>query len=131
MMNGFTPNGPAVEAMTDALVMAVTGQKSVAAAWRSMVAPGDHVGIKIAAAGGRDFSTHAPIVQAVLRGLAEAGVPMSQIVIWDRTDPAEAGYHFVPGGAGVRCIEPFTGYEPKTVVTMPSIGKLIWGDVDF
>lgn len=131
LMNGFVPNAAAVEALTDRLVMAVTGQKSVAGAWGSMVGPGDHVGIKIAAAGGRDFSTHAPIVDAVLRGLTEAGVPMSQVVIWDRTDPEEAGYRVAPGGPGVRHIDPFTGYDPKAMVTMPSVGRLIWGDVAF
>jgi len=96
-----------------------------------MVAPGDHVGIKIDAAGGRDFSTHVPIVAAVLRGLEEAGVPMSQVVIWDRADPGEAGFHQVPGGPGVRSIEPFTGYDPRSVVTLPSVGRLIWGDAAF
>jgi uncharacterized protein (DUF362 family) len=130
-MNGYAPNGPAVEAMTDDLVMAATGQKSVAGAWRSLVAPGDHVGIKIAAAGGVDFSTHTPIVRAVLRGLAEAGVPMSQVVIWDRTDPRDVGYEVFEGAPGLRGIEPFSGYEPKAVVTIPRLGRLIWGDVDF
>jgi uncharacterized protein (DUF362 family) len=131
LMNGSVPNGPAIETLVDQLVMAATGQKSVSGAWRSMVAPSDHVGIKIAAAGGRDFSTHAPIVAAVLRGLAEAGVPMSQVVIWDRAAPEAAGYRVVPGGPGVRHIEPFTGYEPKALVTMPSVGRLIWGDAAF
>ncbi len=131
LINGYEPDGPAVEEATDDLVMAVTGQKSVAAAWRSLVAPADHVGIKIAAAGGPDFSTHVPIVRAVLRGLEEAGVPMSQVVIWDRTDPRDAGYEAIPGGPGVRGIEPVTGYEPKAIVTMPRVGELIWGDVDF
>lgn len=131
LMEGYEPNGPAVEAMTDSLVMAATGQKSVAAAWRSLVAPRDHVGIKIAAAGGPDFSTHRPIVEAVLRGLMEAGVPMSHVVIWDRADLWSAGYEPRPGGAGVRGIEPFTGYEPKAIVTIPRVGRLIWGDVGF
>jgi uncharacterized protein (DUF362 family) len=130
-MNGLEPNGLAVEAMTNVLVMAVTGQKSVAGAWRSLVAPGDHVGIKISAAGGRDFSTHLPVVQAVLHGLAAAGVPMSQVVIWDRTDPREAGYGVGPGGPELRGIEPFTGYEPKAAVAVAATGRLIWGDVDF
>jgi len=131
LMNGYVPNGPAVEALTDQLVMAATGQKSVAAAWRSLVAPGDHVGIKIAAGGGREFSTHLPIVEAVLRGLTAAGVPMSQVVIWDRAAPEGAGYRATPGGPGVRHIEAFTGYDPKAVVTIPSIGRLIWGDAAF
>ncbi len=131
MMDGYQADGPAVEAMTDKLVMDVTGQKSVAAAWRTLVAPGDHIGIKIAAAGGLDFSTHQPIVRAVLRGLAEAGVPMSQVVIWDRADPAAAGYGNSDDGAAVRKIDPFTGYEPKAVVMIPLVGRLIWGDVGF
>jgi len=131
MMDGYEANGPEVEAMTDLLVMAATGQKSVAAAWRSLVGPGDHIGIKISAGGGPDFSTHRPIVRAVLRGLGEAGVPMSQVVIWDRADPRDAGYEAAPEGADLRRIDPFTGYEPKAVVTMPSVGRLIWGDLDF
>jgi uncharacterized protein (DUF362 family) len=131
LMDGYEPNTLAVEALTDALVMATTGQKSVAGAWRSLVSPGDHVGIKIAAAGGRDFSTHAAIVDAVLHGLAQAGVPMSQVVIWDRTDPREAGYIVAAGGPALRRIDPITGYEPRAVVTIPATGRLIWGDVDF
>ena len=131
LMNGSVPNGLAVEAVVDQLVVSVTGQKTVAAAWRSMIAPSDHVGIKIAAAGGQEFSTHAAIVTAVLRGLAAAGVPMTQVVIWDRSAPEAAGFHAYPGGPGVRHIEPFTGYEPKALVTIPSIGKLIWGDAAY
>jgi uncharacterized protein (DUF362 family) len=131
MMNGYEPNFPAVVSMTDSLVMAVTGQKSVAGAWRSLVQPSDHIGIKIAAAGGRDFSTHLPIVVAVLRGLAEAGVPMSQVVIWDRPDPRAAGYAALADEIEVRGIAPFTGYEPKAIVSIPRVGKLIWGDVGF
>lgn len=131
LMNGFQPNDAAVEELTDQLVMAATGQKSVAGAWRSLIDPSDHVGIKICAAGGRDFSTHVPIVKAVLRGLSEAGIPMSQVVIWDRADPEGAGYFPEPGGPGIRSIEPFTGYDPKAVVSMPTTGKLIWGDISF
>jgi uncharacterized protein (DUF362 family) len=131
MMIGYQADGPAVEAMTDRLVMDVTGQKSVGAAWRSLVSPADHIGIKVSAAGGRSFSTHPAIVRAVLRGLAEAGIPMSQVVIWDRTDPRFAGYVAGPGGPDIRGIDPITGYEPKALVTMPATGRLIWGDVDF
>jgi hypothetical protein len=131
MLDGYQADASAVETMTDRLVMDVTGQRSVAAAWRTMVGPGDHIGIKIDAAGGLDFSTHRPIVMAVLRGLSEAGVPMSQVVIFDRADPAAAGYADAPDGAAVRRIDPITGYEPKAAVMMPVIGRLIWGDLGF
>jgi hypothetical protein len=131
LMDGYDPDGPAVEALTDQLVMAATGQKTVAAAWRGMVAPADHIGIKVSVIGGRDFSTHAPILRAVLRGIAQAGVPMSQVVIWDRTDPAVVGYQVDPDGPALRFIEPFTGYDPKAVIALPATGRLIWGDLDF
>jgi len=131
MMDGFQEDGPAVERMTDRLVMDVTGQTSVAGAWRTLVVPSDHIGIKISAAGGLDFSTHRAIVAAVLRGLSEAGVPLSQVVIWDRADPAAAGYEDAPYGAAVRRVDPFIGYEPKAVVMIPLVGRLIWGDVGF
>ena len=38
--------------MVDRLVLAVTGQSDLAAAWNSLVSPNDKVGIKISAAGG-------------------------------------------------------------------------------
>jgi hypothetical protein len=31
----------------------------------------------------------------------------------------------------VRHVEPFSGYDPKSIVTAPIIGKLIWGDSDY
>jgi hypothetical protein len=130
-MTGFDANTPAVAAMTDQLVMAVTGQKTVPGAWRSLVSPSDHIGIKIAAAGGRNFSSHQAIIYAVLRGLSEAGIPMSQVVIWDRTDPRAAGYQPFPGGPALRGIDPFNGYDPKSILTLPATGLLIWGDLDF
>jgi hypothetical protein len=131
LMNGYTPNPVAVSDLTDQLILAATGQKTIAAAWRTLVKPTDRIGIKIAAAGGRDFSTHAPIVQALLRGLVQAGIPASHVVIWDRPDPAAAGYHSAPGGPAVRHIEPFTGYDPRSVATIPSVGRLIWGDAAY
>lgn len=130
-MIGYQANAPSVIAATDSLVMAATGQPSIAAAWRSLVSPSDHIGIKIAAAGGRDFSTHIPVVEAVLRGLSAAGIPMSQVVIWDRSNPASAGYPPFLEGAAVRYIEPFTGYSPGALLNIPVVGQLIWGDVDF
>ena len=131
LLNGYAPSPSAVAAATDALVMSVTGQHSLAAAWRSLILPSDHVGIKISTSGGPSFCTHRSIVAAVLRGLSEAGVPMSQVVVWDRADPEESGYDLEPGGPSIRRIDPVTGYEPKAIITLPITGRLIWGDVDF
>lgn len=131
MLDGMRENRPAVEAATDALVMAATGKPNVEAAWKSLVKPTDRVGIKVSAGGGRGFATHRGIVDAVVRGLGLAGVRMSQVVIWDRAAPEEAGYVVEPDGPGVRSIEAFTGYDPRAAVMLEATGKLIWGDVDF
>ena len=109
----------------------VTGQKTVAAAWQTLVKP-DRSHRHQSLHGRRpEFSTHSAIVEAVVRGLEEAGVPMSQVVIWDRGDPAAAGFRQVRGGPALRCIEPVYGYDPKAVVESPIAGRLIWGDLAF
>ena len=119
--------------MVDRLVRAVTGQPDTAAAWRSLVTPADRVGIKISAAGGRYFASHHGIVNAIVDGLAQAGVPRTRIIVWDRDadDLRDAGYSSQRGGYAVASIAPRTGYDRAAVFTAPVLGKLIWGDVLF
>ena len=117
--------------MVDEVVMATTGTGDVASAWRSLVKPGDKVGIKISAAGGKYFSTHQAVVEAIVEGLESAGIPPKDIIVWDRNGLAAAGYSERPGGYQVRSIQPVRGYDPKAVITSGVAGKLIWGDVDF
>ena len=129
-IESFQENGPVVRAMVDDLVRNVTGKSDVPSAWRSLVKPGDKVGIKIAASGGRFFSTHREVVEAVLAGLAQAGIARRDVVVWDRGDLGAAGFS---GNAGYRLgvVEPRTGYNKKAVVNSPLMGRLIWGDLDF
>ena len=71
--------------MVDDLVMATTGEQTVASAWGSLVKPSDVVGIKVCANGAPLFSTHPAVVNAIVAGLADAGVPRQNIVVWERT----------------------------------------------
>ncbi len=75
-------------------MLALTGATDVAAAWRSFVGPEDVVGIKVNPIGGALLSTRPEVVDAVIAGLAAAGVERSRIVIWDRREfqLAEAGF---------------------------------------
>lgn len=117
--------------MVDYVVMAATGTNDVASAWRSLVKPGDKVGIKISTGGGKYFSTHKSVVEAIVNGLELAGIARRDIIVWDRDGLAEAGYVNVSGGYQVRSIEPVKGYDREAVISSGILGKLIWGDLDF
>ena len=64
-----------VRRMIDQLVMHLTEKPTVAEAWGSLVKKKDRVGIKVAAAGGPVSGTNPEVVDAIVTGLAEAGIP--------------------------------------------------------
>src|ERR1700752_4591457 len=70
-----------VRRMVDSLVCRVTGKYSVAEAWRSLVSPQDKVGIKVAASGRSVSGTNPEVVDAIVNGLTEAGVPVKNIIV--------------------------------------------------
>ena len=133
----FTVDASRVHTMVDRLMLAVTGKENVAAAWRSLVEPKDIVGIKISATGGDLGSTHRAVVEAIIDGLRDAGVPTSNILVWDRDAQGlrTAGYLDYKGRSTLPCtvegIEPKIGYDPKETYTAPFLGKLMWGDLLF
>ena len=122
-----------VRAMVNRLVLAVTGQPTLAKAWGSLVSPDDKIGIKICAAGGELFTTHRDVVNAIVDGLVAAGHPRSSIIVWDRSlgGIKEAGYNSGAEGYQLKSIAPKDGYDPKEIFTAPLTGMLIWGDLDF
>jgi len=129
----YRVNGPVVRDMVDRLVMAATGQPTLAKAWASLISPEDKVGIKISAAGGELFTTHKEVVNAIVEGLAAAGYPRGNIVVWDRSlgGLKEAGYNQAKEGYQLKSVAPRTGYDPKAVFSAPLMGRLVWGDLDY
>ncbi len=133
----FNANAGRVRSMVDRLVSAVTGKENAAAGWRSLVEPRDVVGIKISATGQASGATHRAVVEAIIDGLRAAGVPTSNIIVWDRDaeDLRAAGYLTRDGRSTLPCavlaIEPRFGYDPREVYSAPVLGKLIWGDLLF
>jgi hypothetical protein len=126
-------NAAVTRRMVDRLIRAVTGQTDSVKAWRSLVSPADRVGIKVSAAGGRYFSSHRGVVEAILDGLEQAGIPRSKVIIWDRdlNDLRDAGFTRQKGGYQVGSVPPITGYDRTAPFTAPVLGKLIWGDASF
>jgi uncharacterized protein (DUF362 family) len=129
----YKTNPRIVREMVNRLVLAVTGQSDVGKAWASLISPGDRVGIKICAAGGELFTTHHDIVNAIAEGLAAAGHPRSGIIVWDRSlgGVKEAGYRPAADRYQLKAIAPHEGYDPKTTLSAPLLGKLVWGDFEY
>jgi uncharacterized protein (DUF362 family) len=122
-----------VRRMVDSLVCSVTGRQSVAAAWRSLVSPSDKVGIKVSATGRSVSGTNPEVVDAIVDGLTEAGVPARNIIIWDKSmeDLLAAGFKNDGARYILEGIDPKTGYDQQSQVSAPVLGKLIWGDSKF
>jgi len=117
--------------MVNDLVMAATGQPTVALAWGSLVKPSDVVGIKVCTNGAPLFSTHPAVVNAIVAGLADAGVPPQNIVVGDREESLLKTAGFGGKNAGYRLMWSEGNYDPKAVITSPVSGKLIYGDLLF
>ncbi len=122
-----------VQRMVDSLVCNLTGKTTAGEAWLTLVAPSDTVGIKVSAAGRRVSGTHPEVVDAIVLGLRDAGVPADRIIVWDRNmeDLLAAGFRASGGGYQLLGVDPATGYDLKAQVSAPVLGKLIWGDRKF
>jgi len=93
--------------------------------WKKLVRPGDKVGLKVNALGGRALSSNLQLVEAVCERLQQAGIKAQDIVIWDRdTEELErAGFHISMGGSRVQCFgTDQAGYEDD-LVTYGSVGS--------
>ncbi|MEO6052895.1 MAG: DUF362 domain-containing protein [Chthoniobacterales bacterium] len=135
LIQGQKVSAAKVSTMVDGLVMTITGKRNTRDAWLSLVRPTDRVGIKVSTTGGEISGTHPEIVDAIVEGLINAGIPKEQIIVWDRRkqDLLAAGFttknpyyqlHWVDEDGG-------DGYDKKNPITAPVLGKLIWGDQSF
>jgi uncharacterized protein (DUF362 family) len=127
----YDANPEVVRRMVDQLVLAVSGQTTVGAAWASLVKATDVVGIKVCANGAPLFSTHPAVVDAIEAGLIGAGVPPQNIVVWDREEKLLKLAGFKGRSGGYRLMWSEKNYDLKEFVTSPISGKLIYGDMLF
>ena len=136
LLNAFLPDDQRVEECFNLGLIVFTRGTNVAAAWRSLVTTNDTVGIKVFSEPGKLSGTRPAVVKAAIHGLLAAGIPASQIVIWDRrTDELRAaGFFRLAEELGVSvagAVE--SGYDTNTyyLPDSPVIGSLVWGDVEF
>jgi len=64
----------------------LTGEKTLANAWASLVSPADVVGIKINCIGAPRISSSLASIKETISGLKGAGVKENNIIVWDRSD---------------------------------------------
>ncbi len=97
-------DGEVVARMLDAGLVALTGEKTAAAAWRRFVTPGEKVGLKINLLGRPFLVTAREVTDAVSGSLIGSGVPAGDVVVWDRYKAhfARTPYAIGPGRYGER-----------------------------
>ena len=102
---GFTVDSRRMLALLDRAMQTLFDRDHANEAWSRLVRPGDKVGLKVNALGGRGLASNLQLVEAICGRLQEAGIKAGDIVVWDHdTDELErAGFHIAMGGSGVQC----------------------------
>lgn len=132
--DAFRPRPQIVRSMVERGMTNLTGKASVREAWRSLVSTQDIIGIKVFSVPGPNSGTRPAVVAAVIEGLLAAGIPRTNIIIWDKqsTDLRLAGFFDLAETYGVRAAgSAQAGYDEKAFYDTALIGNLLWGDFEF
>ncbi|MBI2390811.1 MAG: DUF362 domain-containing protein [Deltaproteobacteria bacterium] len=105
--NGLYPKPEAAKAMFEKAMLELTGEKSLGAAFAKFVHKSDKVAVKLnGIAKGKKFGTNKELVDVILAGIIESGVPATSIVVYEQYGSFLAGTRVdqsnVP--AGVKCV---------------------------
>jgi uncharacterized protein (DUF362 family) len=130
----FSPRPEKIEELVTRGMTSLTGKRTVADAWRSLVSTQDVIGIKVFSAPGAMSGTRPSVVAAIVQGLLSAGLPPKQILVWDKhlADLRNAGFFELAERYGVRVAgSAEEGYDEKDPYETALLGKLYWGDFEF
>src|SRR5205814_654993 len=125
---------PAVRAMVEEGMKALTGESAPKDAWARFFAPSDVVAIKVNPSGAPGTTTSIPVLREVIQALNLVGVQNKNIIIYDRnSNQLELiGYHaLVPPGIRVVGLdqrwsvkgERRGGYDPDVYCEMDCFGE--------
>jgi uncharacterized protein (DUF362 family) len=130
----FEPDAGVVREMVSRGIVRFTGKTNAAFAWRSLVSTQDIVAIKVFSTPGPNSGTRPAVVSAVVEELLAAGVPATNIIIWDKHlwdlrlsgfDDLAEKYHVRLAGAAN------AGFDEKVSYDNALLGNLVWGDLEF
>ena len=104
------------EKMLARAMVEITGKRKAADAWASLFSPKELIGIKINCLGKPCMSTTPEVVKAIIAGLKSAGVPESQIIVFDLfgSHMLMSRYKLQPSDKAVRYLHnKMMGYEDE------------------
>jgi uncharacterized protein (DUF362 family) len=122
---GTTVDSHRMLSLLDRSMQALFDRDNPVEAWKKLVRPGETVGLKVNALGGRGFSSNFQLVESICERLQEGGIKANDIVVWDRdTDELEhAGFHVSTGGNRVQCFGTDRVDYEQELVTHGSVGS--------
>ena len=122
---GATVDSRRMLSLLDHAMQALFDRDNPIEMWKKLVHPGDTVGLKVNALGGRGLSSNLALVEAICERLQEAGIKANDIVVWDRdSDEMEhAGFHVSTGGNRVQCFGTDRVDYEQELVTHGSVGS--------
>ncbi|MDY6856713.1 MAG: DUF362 domain-containing protein [Thermodesulfobacteriota bacterium] len=103
-LNGKIDKGTIFQ-MVDQGVRNLVSKEIYPSAWKYLFSPQDTVGIKVNCLGGRMFSPHIELIDAIIAGLISANVKQENIIVWDRLNRELrlSGFTINTGSKGVKC----------------------------
>ena len=112
-----------------------SSKSTVADAWKTLVRPGERIGLRISTSGGSITSTHPSLVQTIIDGLIQAGIQPKDIIVWDKNPHhmMSAGYVPMQPDNQWQCKSTVegSGWDPEVFYFHETVGRLIWGDHEF
>jgi hypothetical protein len=132
--DAFKPRPDRIESMINRGMTNLTAKPTPREAWLSLVTTQDTVGIKVYSNPGPNSGTRPAVAAAVAQGLIAAGLPPTNIVIWDRveSDLRAAGFFELEQQLGIRvAASARAGYDETNFYKTSLIGNLVYGDLEF
>jgi uncharacterized protein (DUF362 family) len=122
---GTTVDSRRMVTLLDRAMQALFDRDNPNETWKKLVRPGERVGLKVNALGGRGLSSNLQLVEAICERLKEVGIKASDIVVWDRdSDELEhVGFHVATGGNRVQCFGTDRVDYEQELVTHGSVGS--------
>lgn len=122
---GTTVDSRRMLSLLDRAMQALLDCDNPSETWTKLVRPGEMVGLKVNALGGRGLSTNLQLIEAICERLQEAGIKATDIVVWDRdsSEMEHVGFHVSMGGNRVQCFGTDRVDYEQELVTHGSVGS--------
>jgi uncharacterized protein (DUF362 family) len=130
----YEANPEVVRRLVDRAMIRFSGRADTASAWRAVIKTQEVVGVKVYSKPGASSGTRPSVVAAVVEGLLAAGLPATNIIIWDKSleDLRAAGFVALGRNYGVRVESAaLAGYDDNVSYTNPVTRSLVFGDHEF